>query len=226
MNVPEKKPIYVIGHKNPDTDSICSAISYAHLKNKISDNNYIPMRAGQISNETNFVLETFGIESPQLITDVATQVKDLSIKKPQGLSRDTSLKRAWTLMRDTKDATMPVIGENGILEGIIALKDIATANMDVYETHILSLSQTPYKNILETIDGTMVVGSEEGFVEQGKLLIGAANPDLLENYVEEGDVLVTGNRYESQLCGIEMEAGCIIVCMGAPISKTIQKLII
>ena len=64
MNVPEKKPIYVIGHKNPDTDSICSAISYAHLKNKISDNNYIPMRAGQISNETNFVLETFGIESP------------------------------------------------------------------------------------------------------------------------------------------------------------------
>ena len=224
MNVPEKKPIYVIGHKNPDTDSICSAISYAHLKNKISDNNYIPMRAGQISNETKFVLETFGIESPQLITDVATQVKDLSIKKPQGLSRDTSLKRAWTLMRDTKDATMPVIGENGILEGIIALKDIATANMDVYETHILSLSKTPYKNILETINGTMVVGSEEGFVEQGKLLIGAANPDLLENYVEEGDILVTGNRYESQLCGIEMEAGCIIVCMGAPISKTIQKL--
>ncbi len=85
------------------------------------------MRAGQVSNETKFILETFGVESPQLITDVATQVKQLSIKKPQGLSRDTSLKRAWTLMRDTKDATMPVIGENGELEGIIALKDIATA---------------------------------------------------------------------------------------------------
>lgn len=224
MNTQEKRPIYVIGHKNPDTDSICSAISYAHLKNKISDNHYVPMRAGQISNETNFVLETFGMESPQLITDVATQVKDLSIKKPQGLSRDTSLKTAWTLMRDTKDATMPVIGENGILEGIIALKDIATANMDIYETRILSLSKTPYKNILETIDGTMVVGDEEGYVEKGKLLIGAANPDLLEEYVEDGDILVMGNRYDSQLCGIEMNAGCIVVCMGAAVSKTIQKM--
>ncbi len=224
MVVQEKKTIYVIGHKNPDTDSICSAISYANLKNKLSDNLYIPMRAGQVSNETRFVLETFGVDSPQLITDVATQVKDLSIKKPQGLARDVSLRRAWTLMRDTKDATMPVIDENGALEGIIALKDIATANMDIYETHILSLSKTPYKNILETIDGTMVVGDENGYVEQGKLLIGAANPDLLESYVEEGDILVTGNRYESQLCGIEMEAGCIIVCMGASISKTIQKL--
>ena len=224
MSVQEKKPIYVIGHKNPDSDSICSAISYAHLKNKLSDNIYIPMRAGRVSNETNFILETFGVESPQLITDVATQVKDLSIKKPQGLDKNVSLRKAWTLMRDTKDATMPVIGENGILEGIIALKDIATANMDIYETHILSLSKTPYKNILETIDGTMVVGEEDGCVERGKLLIGAANPDLLESYVEEGDILVTGNRYESQLCGIEMEADCIIVCMGASISKTIQKL--
>ena len=132
------------------------------------------MRAGQVSNETNFVLETFGMDSPQLITDVATQVKDLSIKKPQGLSYNTSLKTAWTLMRDTKDATMPVIGEDGALEGIIALKDIATANMDIYETRILSLSKTPYKNILETIDGTMVVGDPEGYVESGKLLIGAS----------------------------------------------------
>ncbi len=224
MNTQEKRPIYVIGHKNPDTDSICSAISYAHLKNKISDNNYVAMRAGQVSNETNFVLETFGMDSPQLITDVATQVKDLSIKKPQGLSYNTSLKTAWTLMRDTKDATMPVIGEDGALEGIIALKDIATANMDIYETRILSLSKTPYKNILETIDGTMVVGDPEGYVESGKLLIGAANPDLLEEYVEDGDILVMGNRYDAQLCGIEMNAGCIIVCMGAAVSKTIQKM--
>ena len=219
-----KKPIYVIGHKNPDTDSICSAISYAHLKNKINGGGYIPMRAGKVSNETNFVLETFGMDSPQLITDVATQVKDVEIKKPQALTRDISIKRAWTLMRDTKDATLPVIQKNGTLEGIIAVKDIATANMDIYETHILSLSKTPYKNILETLEGTMIVGDEEGYVESGKLLIGAANLDLLESFIGEGDILITGNRYEAQLCGIEMNAACIVVCMGAPVSKTIQKM--
>ena len=182
------------------------------------------MRAGKVSNETNFVLETFGMDTPQLITDVATQVKDVEIKKPQALTRDVSIKSAWTLMRDTKDATLPVIQEDGTLEGIIAVKDIATANMDIYETHILSLSKTPYKNILETLEGTMVVGEEEGYVENGKLLIGAANLDLLESFIGEGDILITGNRYEAQLCGIEMNAACIVICMGAPVSKTIQKM--
>ena len=219
----EEKPVFVIGHKNPDTDSICSAIAYAEFKNKTAGGNYIPKRAGQVNNETKFVLEYFDVPSPKFIDDVGTQVKDLAFKKTKGVDSSLSLKKAWTLMRDTQQATMAVIKDD-MLEGIIAVKDIATANMDVYETRILALARTPYSNILETIDGTMVVGDSNDIVTKGKLLIGAANPDLLENYVEEGDMLITGNRYESQLCGIEMNAGCIVVCMGAPVSKTIQKL--
>ncbi len=219
----EKKPIYVIGHKNPDTDSICSAIAYANLKNKVTKGHYVPKRAGQINNETKYVLEQFGIESPEFIDDVGTQVKDVAIKKPQGVESCISLKKAWNLMRDTMEATMPVI-RDGKLEGIISIKDIATANMDSYETRILAMSKTPYKNILETIDGTMLVGDENDYVERGKILVGAANPDLLEDYVEEDDLLITGNRYESQLCAIEMNVGCIVVCMGAPVSKTIKKM--
>ena len=126
-------------------------------------------------------------------------------------------------MRDLRESTMPIVND-GVLEGIISVKDIATANMDIYETRILAISHTKYTNVLDAIDGTMIVGDSEEEITKGKILIGAANPDLLENYVEDGDMLLTGNRFENQLCGIEMNAGCIVVCTGAPISKTIQKL--
>lgn len=220
-----QKDIFVIGHKNPDTDSICSAIAYANLKNKISEGkHYIPKRAGAVNNETQYVLDFFGVNAPDFINHVGTQVKDVSIKQTPSLSKEMSLKNAWITMRDMGEATMPIVTD-GKLEGLVSVKDIATANMDIYETKILALSKTKYSNIIDTIDGTMIVGNVDDTVpENSKILIGAANPDLLETYVEKGDILITGNRFESQLCAIEMNAGCIVVCMGAPVSKTIQKL--
>lgn len=151
------------------------------------------------------------------------QVKDVEIKPTPSLNEGISLKNAWNKMRDLRESTMPIVND-GVLEGIISVKDIATANMDIYETRILAISHTKYTNVLDAIDGTMIVGDSEEEITKGKILIGAANPDLLENYVEDGDMLLTGNRFENQLCGIEMNAGCIVVCTGAPISKTIQKL--
>ena len=219
----KEKQVFVIGHKNPDTDSICSAIAYANLKNKTDIGNFIPKRAGEINNETKYVLEYFDVETPEFIGHVGTQVKDVTIKPTPVLTKDISIKNAWNKMRDLRESTMPIVYD-GKLEGLIAVKDIATANMDLYETKILALSHTKYSNILDTIDGTLIVGDPDVEITKGKILIGAANPDLLEMYVEEGDILITGNRFENQLCAIEMKAGCIIVCMGAPVSKTIQKL--
>mgnify|MGYP003305791413 CR=1 FL=1 len=217
------KKTFVIGHKNPDTDSICSAIAYAALKNKLGDGEYVAKRAGEVNNETKYVLDFFGVETPEYIAHVGTQVKDVTIKPTPTLDKELSLKNAWNTMRDLQESTMPIV-EDGQLKGIISVKDIATANMDINETKILAMSRTKYTNVLDTIDGTMIVGDPEDEITQGKILIGAANPDLMENYVEEGDLLITGNRFENQLCGIEMNAGCIVVCTGAPISKTIQKL--
>lgn len=214
---------FVIGHKNPDTDSICSAIAYAALKNKTAEGTFVAKRAGEVNNETKYVLDFFGVETPEFIAHVGTQVKDVTIKPTPVLTGDISIKNAWNTMRDLQESTMPVVDE-GRLEGIISVKDIATANMDIYETRILAMSHTKYTNVLDAIDGTMIVGDPNEEITKGKILIGAANPDLLENYVEDGDMLLTGNRFENQLCGIEMNAGCIIVCTGAPISKTIQKL--
>lgn len=219
----KEKKVFVIGHKNPDTDSICSAIAYAALKNKTDDGVFAPKRAGEVNNETKYVLDFFDVETPEFIGHVGTQVKDVEIKPTPSLNEGISLKNAWNKMRDLRESTMPIVND-GVLEGIISVKDIATANMDIYETRILAISHTKYTNVLDAIDGTMIVGDSEEEITKGKILIGAANPDLLENYVEDGDMLLTGNRFENQLCGIEMNAGCIVVCTGAPISKTIQKL--
>ncbi len=219
----KEKKVFVSGHKNPDTDSICSAIAYAALKNKTDDGVFVPKRAGEVNNETKYVLDFFDVETPEFIGHVGTQVKDVEIKPTPSLDEGISLKNAWNKMRDLRESTMPIVND-GVLEGIISVKDIATANMDIYETRILAISHTKYTNVLDAIDGTMIVGDSEEEITKGKILIGAANPDLLENYVEDGDMLLTGNRFENQLCGIEMNAGCIVVCTGAPISKTIQKL--
>lgn len=219
----KEKKVFVIGHKNPDTDSICSAIAYAALKNKTDDGVFVPKRAGEVNNETKYVLDFFDVETPEFIGHVGTQVKDVEIKPTPSLNEGISLKNAWNKMRDLRESTMPIVND-GVLEGIISVKDIATANMDIYETRILAISHTKYTNVLDAIDGTMIVGDSEEEITKGKILIGAANPDLMENYVEDGDMLLTGNRFENQLCGIEMNAGCIVVCTGAPISKTIQKL--
>ncbi len=215
--------IYVIGHKNPDTDSICSAIAYAYLKNQLDDKEYVAKRAGQINEETQYVLNYFRQELPDYVSDIGTQVKDIEIRETEGVPRDISLKRAWTLMKEQEVVTLPVT-KHGRLEGIITTEDIAEAYMDVHDSKILSTAHTAYRNILDTMDGTLVCGSIDGYFTKGKVLIAAANPDLMETYIEEGDLVILGNRYESQLCAIEMNAGCIVVCEDAAVSLTIRKM--
>ena len=217
------KKVIVIGHKNPDTDSICSAIAYADLKNKISQDVHIPKRAGDLNDETKFVLAKFNVETPEYIQDVGTQVSDIDIRKTEGVQSSFSLKKAWNLMRDLNVATLPVTNQNR-LEGIISVKDIATANMDIYDNRILATAKTSYKNIIETLEGTMVVGDENDIVEHGKILIAASNPDTMESFIDPGDIVILSNRYESQLCALEMNAGCLIICMGVPVSLTIKRL--
>ncbi len=220
----KKAPIYIIGHKNPDTDSICSAIAYANLKNTIHGGGYIAARAGQINQETQYVLKYFRQPAPLYIEDVMTEVSDIEIRKTQGVSGDISLKKAWNMMRELDVVTLPITSEEGALSGLITIGDIATAYMDVYDNCILSTAQTSYKNILETLEAHMLVGDSDAVFTKGEVIIAAANPDVMEDYIHQGDMVILGNRYESQLCAIEMGAACIVVCMEAKVSKTIQKL--
>ena len=220
-----KRTVCVVGHKNPDTDSICSAISYAYLKNQLGTvYNYVPARAGQISAETQYVLERFQVEPPLFLENIGTRVKDMEIRKVAGVRSNISLKNAWTLMTTQNVFTLPITTEENHLKGLITINDIAKSYMEEYDSAIVSVAKTPYKNILETLDAEMVVGDENGYFDKGKVVIAAANPDVMENYIEEHDMVILGNRYESQLCAIEMQAGCIVVCLGAPVSRTIKRL--
>ena len=219
----ETAPVYVIGHKNPDTDSICSAIAYAELKNRLQEGGYCAARAGQINQETQYVLNFFQASAPKYIEDVRTDVRDIEIRKTKGVSGQISLKKAWNMMRALGVVTLPIT-EDQNLQGLITIGDIANAYMDVYDNCSLSVAHTPYRNILETLDGVMLIGDEEEVYEKGEVVIAAANPDVMEDYIHEGDMVILGNRYESQLCAIEMNAACIVVCMDAKVSRTICKL--
>ena len=216
--------VVVIGHRNPDTDSICSAIAYAELKNKTSDLVCEPRRAGKMNQETEFVLKKFGVKPPRMCTDVNPKIRDVDYREMPGIPGSTSLRKAWEIMRDQKIDTLPVTSADNELEGVITVKDIATANMDVFDTEILAKSKTSYKNILETLDGTMVVGSEDAVCATGRIRIGTATPEMLESTVEKGDIVILTNRYESQLCAIEKEAALLIICNGSKVGRTIQRI--
>ena len=214
----------VIGHKNPDTDSICSAIYYANLKRCVTGENYQPGRAGAVNEETQFVLKHFKVEAPEIIENVKTQVRDIEIRETAGVKKNLSLKKAWNIMQEANVVTIPAVTEEGLLEGLITVGDIAKSYMNVYDSSILSKANTQYANIVETLEGAMIVGDETSYFSEGKVLIAAANPDMMEYYISRGDLVILGNRYESQLCAIEMDAACIIVCEGAAVSMTIKKL--
>ena len=216
--------VVVIGHRNPDTDSICSAIAYAELKNKTSDLVCEPRRAGKMNQETEFVLKKFGVKPPRMCTDVNPKIRDVDYREMPGIPGSTSLRKAWEIMRDKQIDTLPVTSPDNELEGVITVKDIATANMDVFDTGILAKSQTTYRNILETLCGTMVVGREDDVCTTGHIRIGTATPEMLENTVEKGDIVILTNRYESQLCAIEKEASLLIICNGSKVGRTIQRI--
>ena len=224
MSTSYKENIYVIGHKNPDTDSICSAICYAYLKNAIAPEKYIPMRAGELNAETEFVLKSFNVISPELVENVYTQVKDVEYRHMKGVAKNISIKKAWEILSEAHATTLPSVDNHNNLIGIITVKDIAMSYMEVYDNKIIATAKTPYSNIVETLSATLVVGDLKDKVKNGKVLIAAANPDMMENYIEKNDIVILGNRYESQLCAIEMDAQCIIICDGANVSKTITKL--
>lgn len=220
----EAHKVVVIGHRNPDTDSICSAIAYAELKNRTSTLVCEPRRAGKMNQETEFVLKKFGVTPPRMCTDVNPKIRDVDYREMAGIPGSTSLRRAWKIMRDQQIDTLSITSADNELEGIITVKDLATANMDVFDTAVLAKSRTSYKNILETLNGTMVVGNADAVCTTGHIKIGTATPEMLESSVEKGDIVILSNRYESQLCAIEKEASLLIICNGAKVGRTIQRI--
>lgn len=216
--------VYVIGHKNPDTDSICSAIAYADIKNRTDKTKtYVARRAGQINEETEYVLKRFGVRAPGYLPNAGTQVKEIEIHEVPSVPGTISVKKAYSMMKNNNVVTLPITSPDNDLQGVITVSDIAESYMDSYDSHVMSLARTQYRSIADTLDGSVIVGNEHGYFIRGKVVVGAFHPDTMENYIEKDDLVILGNRAEDQLCAIEMDASCIIVGLGAKVTKTIQK---
>ena len=226
MNSQENlRAIKVIGHRNPDTDSICSAIAYSRLKNILNPERPCkPCRAGLLNRETEFVLDYFQVPAPQLYTDVSPQIRDVDIRSMEGVDGETSLRRAWMIMRDQQIDTLCIVDQEQRLKGVITVKDVATANMDGLDTYILEKAETSYQNILDILEGEVLVGNIEGKRVKGRIIIGSGSAEQIEKSISPGDIVIVANRSESQLAAIEMGAGCVVVCADSKVSRTIRML--
>ena len=220
-----KEKIYVIGHKNPDTDSICSAIAYCDIKNRTSQHQkFIPKRAGQINEETEYVLSRFGVQPPGYLSNIGTQVKDMDIRMSPDADKGMSLKAAWDIMQENSIVSLPIRDKEGALEGLITIGDIAKTYMDTTDSYLLSRARTQYQKIAETIDGEVIEGNPHGYFIKGRVMVGTANPDKMKEYIEEDDMIIMGDREEDHLQAISQNVSCIIVGLGIQVSENVMKL--
>lgn len=218
----KKEKIYVVGHKNPDTDSICSAIAYAELKRKVTGNEYVAKRAGQINEETHYVLRRFEVSAPSLLHSVKLQVRDMDIQHIDGVDPDISIKDTWAQMHEHNTKTMPVL-KDGELMGVISTGDIAKSYMEVYDNRVLSGAKTHFKNIIKTLDGKLVTGNSSGSFSRGKVVVAASDASLMEEIIEKDDLVICGNRQEAQSCAIDIDVSCLVICNNAKISEDVIR---
>ena len=223
--MPQHENVYILGHKNPDTDSICSAIAYADIRNRTSKGvRYIPRRAGQINEETEYVLKRFGFSQPGYMPNVGTQVKDMDILATPHLEAAMPLKRAWDMMKANGITTMPVVNAEDHLEGLVTVNDISRVFMDTEDSLLLSNARTQYRWIAETIRGTIRVGDENLYFTKGRVLVGTANPELLSVLLEAGDMVILGDREGDQLEAVNQNVSCIVVGLNMEISDRVLAL--
>lgn len=220
-----KRKVYVVGHLNPDTDSICSAIAYANLKNHLpgaSEKIYEPRRAGQINEETQHVLKSFGLKPPKLLSNLRVQVKDVDLRKIEGVKTSVPIKRAWEIMKEEKMKTLPVTRDSK-LEGLITVGDIATSYMDVHDSTVLSEARTQYRNISNAVDGRVLQGNHHGYFQEGKVAIAASGVAQMKALIEKDDLVIMGNVEELELCAVDINVSCMVICRAEKVEKEILK---
>ncbi|MCB2340802.1 putative manganese-dependent inorganic diphosphatase [Clostridium estertheticum] len=206
-----KNIVYITGHKNPDTDSICSAIAYSEFKNKTGKLTAVPIRLGETNSETKFILKYFAVPEPELITTVKTQISDLDIDVVAPISPDISLKMAWSIMKKKNVKTLPVIDENDQLAGVASVSNLASNYLDIWDNSILAKSNTPLENILDTLSAKCLYKPETPFKLTGKIIVAAMHPDSTKTVIEAGDIGICGDRDDSQCLLIKSKASLVII---------------
>ena len=206
-----KDIIYVTGHKNPDSDSICAAYSYAEFKNLTGDTKAVPVRLGNVSQETQFVLDYFGAKAPELLKTVRLMVEDLNFDKINPVLPTLSLKSAWNVMKENNMKTLPVADENNHLLGVLSVSNLTSCYMDMWDNTILSKSNTTLENILDTLSATACYINENLKTFPGKIVVSAMDPKSMVDHITAGDIAIVGDREEAQVALIDKKVSLMIV---------------
>ena len=214
----------VIGHKNPDTDSICSAIGYAELKRRATGEIYLACRAGKINSETQFVLDRFSVQPPKLITSLEPRLGDVYFRRIKGINEEFSLKQAWEHMQNQSVRAVPILTPTNKVKGILTTGDEARFYMEDQDACALSKSAASYRNIAMTVQGQILVGDANAHFSRGKVTVASANPDMMGIYIKDHDLVILGNRREAQIYAIMLHVSCIIVCLDAKVSQDVLNL--
>ncbi|MCD8147184.1 MAG: putative manganese-dependent inorganic diphosphatase [Clostridiales bacterium] len=214
---------YVIGHKNPDTDTICSAIAYARLKEILTGRRFVPKRAGQLNGETRYVLRRFGVKSPGYLDTLEPRVSEIQIQETGSLTPELTLKEAWEQMQAQGADTQPVVVD-GAVRGMVSAGDIACFYLAEQNLRALSASGARCRSIVDTLNGTLLLGEPERPFAQGQVIIATDSPARLAGQVQPGDLVITGDRPEVQRAALEAGAGWLVVCGGAAVAPDVLEL--
>lgn len=207
--------VYVSGHRNPDTDSICSAIAYSYLLNATNKYNAVPVRLGEINRETEYVLKRFGVEHPVLLKTVKQKVEDLNYDKVTVFSKDLTLKTAWFLLKQQNLKSAPILDEHGQLLGLLSTSNIIEGYMDQWDSEVLKKAKTPVENVIDTLEANVIYLNNALKVIEGDIHIAAMSGSEAKKRIHENDVVIVGGDRSDDLEELISVKPSLIVLTGS-----------
>ncbi|MDY3006887.1 putative manganese-dependent inorganic diphosphatase [Anaerococcus porci] len=221
-----KDTVYITGHKNPDTDSICSALAYANLKNRLGETDAIPIRLGHINQETQFVLDYFGMKAPIFKDSMKLQIKDINYDNSYNVDESLPIRHAWSIIQENKLNSLFVVDEREKLIGVASLSNLTHSYMEVWDDKIIGRTHTSLENIADVLSAKVIVNPENPREFTGKMMVFAMNEkDSPQNdLIGDGDLVITGNRREAQEYLLERNVSLIILTNGSDISEDLKEM--
>lgn len=214
-----KEVIYITGHRNPDTDSIVSAIAYADLKNKRGAYHAIPVRLGELNQETRFLLDKFEVEPPKLIDTMKPQVKDFQYDPPYPIAPTTTMYKALTLLQNDHLPNLNVVDDKETLLGVVSFSNLTLGYMDLWDNRILGRAETPLMNILEVLRGEILYSPDPPRAFSGRMTVFAMEPESVGSHIAEDDIVIVGNRENAQGEAIKRRVSLLILTVDATLSS-------
>ena len=214
--------IYVIGHRNPDTDSICSSIAYCSYKKLLGTENCVPARLGKINKETEFVLDYFNLQTPRLIESVKTQVSDIEYYKLNMIYPHMTVKQVWETIKETQTKLLPIIEspEEKKMVGVVSLGDVTRFNMETFEENSLSNYNTSFFNIVEVLKAEVLSGKDQLFDTVDGKIVTCTNNDTI-NSLEKNSIVVVSKGVDIEKI-LKTNVKCVILADGYKIDKVPQ----